>query len=331
LPAPLAYYPNRYGVFIAFAPDRGEQPVLCACAEGAVRNLFRLAQPGAGNLPPLDYGLFPDPVARVLVGQADPLAVLTFRPGLCHRCNLVTPTVRYCHEKDGTRFVQTYGWYINQTYLRLGIHPTTQTFLPDVCPPEYHDLLGRIQDLAAEARAIRARLVALLNGERREIPRAERSHWPNVTLAELAPLEAVEQGLNKPRYDLRNLVENVTRAEFGARAIGDGWVSETQLYHLIGRIFPGEQVLRHHRPDWLEGLELDVYLPGRRLAVEYQGQQHFHPIKVWGGEAALQQLQARDARKAAICRQARVDLITVDCTEPLTEEHIQQRLGLGGD
>jgi hypothetical protein len=130
--------------------------------------------------------------------------------------------------------------------------------------------------------------------------------------------------------EVSNGVQNITRAEFGFRAVGEGWISETMLYQIVCRLFPGEQVLRHHRPEWLEGLELDVYLPDRRLAFEYQGQQHFHPIKAWGGEKALQALRERDARKAQICREAGVHLVTVDYTEPLTDSHIKERVGGSG-
>lgn len=305
LPAPLVYYPGRGGTFLAFAASREAPAALCACTEGAVRNLFRLGQ--------FDGGLFPDVIARLVAGRADPTSALFFRKGLCHRCNLTAPTLRYCHEKDGTQFVQTYGWYINQTYLRLGIHPETHRYLPDVCPSDYLPLLDRLQTLTAQAREARAQLVTLLNSPRR-------------AGGDRAALEAALQQLNKPKYDLRKAVENVTRAEFGVRAIGDGWVSETQLYEILCRLFPGEEILRRHRPAWMEGLELDVYLPGRKLAVEYQGQQHFHPIKVWGGAQALQQMQERDARKAQICRQAGVRLITIDYTEPLTDDHVQTRL-----
>ncbi|MDF2628524.1 MAG: hypothetical protein K0R39_2355 [Symbiobacteriaceae bacterium] len=305
LPAPLAYYPGRQGTFIAFAASREAPPALCACTEGAVRNLLRL-----GGLEP---GLFPDLLAGAAAKQD--LSAFFFRKGLCHRCNLTAPTVRYCHELNGTQFVQTYGWYINQTYLRLGIHPETHRYLPEVCPSDYVEVLGRIDALAGQARDARARLVALMNDPRSAAAGSDR-----------APLEAALQQMNKPRYDLRRMVENITRAEFGVRAIGEGWVSETQLYQIICGMFPGEQVLRRHRPDWMEGLELDLYLPERRAALEYQGQQHFYPVRVWGGEQALAQVQARDSRKVELCRQAGVRLIIIDFTEPLTEEHIQARL-----
>jgi hypothetical protein len=306
LPAPLVYYPNQNGVFHAFASSRSEEPALCACAEEAVRNLFRL------GMAPTDYALFPDLIARAFVGRADPMTALSFRPGLCHRCNRRAPSLRYCREMEGQRFVQTYGWYINQTYLRLGIHPSSHRYLPDICPPAYLDILNRIQALSEQARAVRAQLVSLMNGPRQEIPRA--------------PLEAIEQQLSRPRYELANAMQNRTRAELGFRPIGEAWVRENQFYQIICRVFPGEQVIRHCRPEWLEGLELDVFLPGLKLAFEYQGQQHFHPIKAWGGEQALLELQARDARKVQICRQADVRLVTVAYTEPLTDEHIRDRV-----
>ena len=70
-------------------------------------------------------------------------------------------------------------------------------------------------------------------------------------------------------------------------------------------------------------LELDVYVPGAELAFEYQGQQHFYAIEAWGGEEALSKVQERDARKARLCAEHGVTLITVDYTEPLTETYIR--------
>ena len=65
-------------------------------------------------------------------------------------------------------------------------------------------------------------------------------------------------------------------------------------------ILYNHKILRHYRPDWLDRLELDIYIPSLKLAFEYQGQQHFHPLHVWGGEKALQDLRFRDAHKVEI-------------------------------
>ena len=120
--------------------------------------------------------------------------------------------------------------------------------------------------------------------------------------------------------------ENLVRLEFGHRKIGDHWINETILYQIVRQIFAGRKVERHYRPEWLGGLELDIYFPELHLAIEYQGQQHFHPIKAWGGESALRSLQERDQRKQRLCRENRVKLVHINYTDPLTEEYIRRVL-----
>jgi Double zinc ribbon len=131
---------------------------------------------------------------------------------------------------------------------------------------------------------------------------------------------------SKKKRAFTTKIENIVRQEFGIRNVGEGWVSETILYQIVKRIFIKEEVLRHDRPDWLEGLELDIFVPSLNLAFEYQGQQHFHPIRLWGGSQGLQDLQERDSRKAKLCASCGIDLIAIDYTEPLTEDYIYRIL-----
>ncbi|GAB3263570.1 hypothetical protein GCM10027425_28080 [Alteromonas gracilis] len=137
---------------------------------------------------------------------------------------------------------------------------------------------------------------------------------------------------NLGRFKWNNVFQNEARAEFGYRKVGDGFVSETQLYALIRQhvnaIAGSEsfEVARHLRPDWLEGLEVDIYLPAARVAFEYQGQQHYKAIPAWGGQEALEKLQQRDARKRVLCQDQGVSLIEVAHTEPLTLAHLAARL-----
>jgi hypothetical protein len=112
--------------------------------------------------------------------------------------------------------------------------------------------------------------------------------------------------------------------------VGEAWVSESILSQIVSRLLPGEPLVRHHRPEWLEGLELDIWLPGRQVGIEYQGAQHFHAIDAWGGAKALADLRRRDARKARLCAAHGVVLITVDYAEPLTEEYVRHRLEAQG-
>ena len=131
LPYPVVYYPNIGGTFLAFARDKSSEATLCLCTKPAIENLIRLKRenPDPPNVNPLrrivfDIFFFPNIVANISIkSKHDPLQDLCFEKGLCHRCNLVTPSLRYCHEMYGVEFVQHFGWYIRQAYLRFGIHP----------------------------------------------------------------------------------------------------------------------------------------------------------------------------------------------------------------
>jgi len=341
LPFPVVYYPGHYGTFIAFAEDECAPVALCACSESAIRNFLRLQQefPKGYNsnplrMAPLDSYFFPEVVARAsLVHDRDPLRAARFCAGLCHRCNLARPSVRHCHEVYGGVFKQQYGWYISQNYLRLGMLPAPLpehlTFLEDVCPGELQAKAVEVKAANEEYRREEARLMAIVTGPPRlDIPRDEVTYWSNVRLSEAQTMITLRRRAARLWTEFQNTVENITRQEFGFRKVGEGWVSETLLAQIVSHLMPHEEMLRHHKPDWLEGLELDLYIPRLRLGIEYQGQQHFCSIKAWGGDEALAALQERDARKARLCRRAGVRLVAIDYTQPLTEEHILALLAL---
>ena len=249
LPYPVIYYPNLYGTFFAFGKDQSSQATLCLCSKPAIENLIRLKQenPRPHNAKPLrralfDNWFFPNIIASIpLKHEHDPLEDLHFVEGLCHRCNLITPSLRYCHEMYGVEFIQHFGWYYNQVYLRLGIYPMHFLYLKDVCLPEHQKEIDAFKTARGEVRD------------------------------------------SKKERAFTTKIENIVRQEFGFRNVGEGWVSETILYQIVKRVLNEHEILRHYRPDWLEGLELDIFFPSKKLAFEYQGQQHFHPIGLWGG------------------------------------------------
>ena len=135
--------------------------------------------------------------------------------------------------------------------------------------------------------------------------------------------------INKKMSELRiseREASNILREELGFRRIGERHVGETRLFHLVQELLPDEEVEFHARPDWLGGLELDVYVPRLSLALEHQGQQHYQPVEAWGGEEAHESLRERDARKAELCRRRGVHLIEVRFDEDLTRDLIGSRI-----
>jgi hypothetical protein len=229
----------------------------------------------------------------------------------------------------GGQFVQRSGWYVNQTFFRVGVQPLSLELLDDVCPAELAAKVAAWGDAEVKHQAERARLMALVDGlPRPDIAPDERTYWRNVKLGEEKAYVALRRRAGQLRRAVVNEIESITRKDFGFRAVGDGWISESILFNIVRRLFPNEEIIRHHRPDWLDGLELDIFVPTHNLAIEYQGQQHFRAVSLWGGEGALRRLQERDAIKASVCAKRGVKLVAVDFTEPLTREHVESRLRL---
>lgn len=339
LPFPVVHYPNFYGTFFAFAETEPTQPVICSCAQSAVGNYIAIRQrnvPGPLyseplKMAPLSSQFFPNPIAEASSALPDnPLMAVQFRSGLCHRCNLATPTLRYCHEMYGQAFLQHYGWYVNLVYLRLGILPMSFDFLQDVCPLEFQALIDQVRAATADYDREYAKMVSLATGPGRDdIAPDEVTYWRNVRTEDATRMIYLRRRAATTRRALTNSIENIAREEFGFKKVGEGWVNETLLSQLVSRLLPGEEVLRHYRPDWLSGLELDLFIPGRKLGIEYQGQQHFHEVEAWGGANALAEVKRRDATKVRLCKQAGVELVTFDYTEALTEIAVAEKLRLG--
>jgi CO dehydrogenase/acetyl-CoA synthase alpha subunit len=84
--------------------------------------------------------------------------------------------------------------------------------------------------------------------------------------------------------------------------------------------------------DWLrykDKLQIDIWLPGIKLAIEYDGKQHFKPVKMFGGKKGLRLTQKRDKLKDQLIAQHPEDIkhfIRIKYDEPITKEHIQERL-----
>ena len=69
--------------------------------------------------------------------------------------------------------------------------------------------------------------------------------------------------------------------------------------------------VREHTFKWLGKQRLDFYLPDYNIAIEYQGEQHFHPVKYFGGEKRFNDRLERDSRKKILCDKNGVKIIYV--------------------
>lgn len=121
-------------------------------------------------------------------------------------------------------------------------------------------------------------------------------------------------------------INNIVRQELGFAPIGEGWVTETEVFNIVRSLLPSQEVIHHYRADWLDGQEIDILVPESKLAVEYNGEQHFKPIDAWGGATALRQTQERDRAKAKKCCANGIRLAIITFEDEITAKTIREAI-----
>jgi len=58
-------------------------------------------------------------------------------------------------------------------------------------------------------------------------------------------------------------------------------------------------------------LRFDFFLNNLKILIEFDGEQHFKPIKGWGGDKALKKLMANDHRKLVWVQENGYNLIRI--------------------
>lgn len=130
--------------------------------------------------------------------------------------------------------------------------------------------------------------------------------------------------------DLCTNCENELRRERGIPDIGEQWKSETEIYAFVKEILADYDVFRHSSPEWLSPMHLDVYVPELSFAFEYQGQQHYKPVDIFGGQEGFEKIKVRDSIKQKLCLQNKVKLLYVryddDSSEKTIVDFIEKKL-----
>lgn len=329
LPYTNVLYP-RHGAFIAFRETQDSTIYLCECSKGAVVNYIELRSMREYRFPDelraytLSASHFPDLLVQQLISENVPrkelLGRVPFQSNLCHKCNKAMPSRRFTDETYGTLFRQNYGWYIEQKWFEFGISRIWYDSLPDKYPADIRDILT---ELILLRRATEDAHKQWLGSDDPALTKDKNSISNSPEAINYRRLWFSQEPLKK---QLADFVENSTRDDFGYKHIGEAWISETALYGIVKKLFPENIVERHYRPDWLKGLELDIFLPEYKLGIEYQGQQHFTPMGHWGGELKFKELQQRDVAKKKYCKENRVKLIEFKYDEPLDERNVRAKL-----
>jgi hypothetical protein len=117
--------------------------------------------------------------------------------------------------------------------------------------------------------------------------------------------------------------------------------TQLKLYDLIRKVYT-DALLNYRGFEWLKTKngwqELDIYVPSKLLAIEYDGEQHFRPVRFGGislerAKSNLAQTKRLDRRK-----NERIKLHTQDVKcfvrfsykEPITVEYVFDKLNKSG-
>lgn len=65
----------------------------------------------------------------------------------------------------------------------------------------------------------------------------------------------------------------------------------------------------------IKNLRFDFYLPDYNMAIEYDGQQHFHPVDCFNGKKGFDQTKKRDQLKNIYCSDNNIQLIRIPYTK----------------
>jgi len=108
---------------------------------------------------------------------------------------------------------------------------------------------------------------------------------------------------------LKVIIKNHIRESLGLPLVGETKLNETRVYKLIQKAFPGFTVIREHSPPFLSPQRYDYYVSKLKVAVEWNGEQHYRPIEYFGGTAGFEATLKRDARKRAVSTRNGIRLI----------------------
>ena len=122
-------------------------------------------------------------------------------------------------------------------------------------------------------------------------------------------------------------------------ACRSGNKSQSELYYIIKSIFTNQEVLYDQYPfDWLKDkqkLEIDIWVPNIKLAIEYDGKQHYFPVKFSNAmtdtqaNCALQMTQYHDELKNTLTAQHTDEckyFIRFKYNEPLKKDYVLKKL-----
>lgn len=98
-------------------------------------------------------------------------------------------------------------------------------------------------------------------------------------------------------------------------------INETILFDVIREHY-GDEVVSQYKTDWLSGQTIDIYIPSKKIGIEYQGIQHFKPIRYFGGNKKYEYTVEKDKEKFEKCKNNEVKLFYFSKEKELPNDYL---------
>jgi hypothetical protein len=130
----------------------------------------------------------------------------------------------------------------------------------------------------------------------------------------------------KSLFTILRKAENRVRQNHNIALVGEGWISETELFYRVKQLLPNCEVIHHGKPLWLGRQHLDIWIPSLDIAIEYQGAQHFKAVDFFGGEESFKRNIERDSRKKQLCIDNRIHLVEIRYDDIVSDDELRALL-----
>ena len=109
------------------------------------------------------------------------------------------------------------------------------------------------------------------------------------------------------------------------------WKTEELVYNIVKKLYRQYKVIYQYHPYYLKtakgSMSYDVYICGLKIAIEYQGKQHFEPVEYFGGKEHYDRQVERDRLKLKLSEANGIKLIYINYWEDVTPDLIIEKIG----
>ena len=109
------------------------------------------------------------------------------------------------------------------------------------------------------------------------------------------------------------------------------WVTEELVLKLTKKLYKQYTVIYQYKPFFLRSsfggqMSYDIYIQDLKVAIEYQGKQHFEPVDFFGGKEVFEKGRIRDEEKRILSKEHGIKLVYINFDEVITPELIKCRV-----